>query len=121
MFDAEALSNILYDFGRSTPDVQASVIVDSDGLIMASQLPSSYEEDSVAAMSAALLRLGERTIEEIRGGNLEQILVKGDMAVIVLMSIGKEAVLCVMADKNVKLGLLFMSMKKSIEQLKKIM
>jgi len=41
-------------------DIQASAIVSVDGLIIASALPSGAGEDRVAAMSAAMLSLGER-------------------------------------------------------------
>ena len=121
MFNPEELNNKLYDFNRSTPNIIASVIVDSDGLILASQIPSTYDEDTVGGMSAALLSLAERTLEEFQGGNIEQVLVRGERLVTVLMSINKQAVLGVSADAKVKLGLLFLSMKKSIEELRKVM
>ena len=50
----------LRNMQSSSPSIEASAIVSVDGLTIASALPSSVEEDRVAAMSAAILSLGER-------------------------------------------------------------
>jgi hypothetical protein len=55
----------LRDMQASTPDVEASAVVSVDGLIIASSLPASVEEDRVSAMSAAMLSLGERIAGEL--------------------------------------------------------
>ena len=47
----------LRDLQASSPDIEASAVVSVDGLIIASALPQSVEEDRVSAMSAAMLSL----------------------------------------------------------------
>ncbi|UCH79525.1 MAG: roadblock/LC7 domain-containing protein, partial [Candidatus Coatesbacteria bacterium] len=47
----EALKSILKDLGASTPDVEGSLVVSADGLVMASGLPGDVDEDRVAAMA----------------------------------------------------------------------
>ena len=56
----DRLSGALHELQSSVADIQASAIVSVDGLIIASALPSGAGEDRVAAMSAAMLSLGER-------------------------------------------------------------
>ncbi len=111
----------LRDLAASSPDVEASAVVSVDGLTMASALPAQVEEDRVAAMSAAMLSLGERIANELGRGNLDQVYIKGENGFVVLMSVGKEAVLTVLARKQAKLGLLFLDMRRATEDLAELL
>ena len=101
----------------SSPDIQASAVVSIDGLIIASALPGSVEEDRVSAMSAAMLSLGERISIELRRGDLDQVYIRGDNGYVMLTSVGQDAVLTVMASVNAKLGLIFLDIKRTADAL----
>ncbi len=105
----------LRDMQASSPTIEASAVVSVDGLTIASALPSNVEEDRVAAMSAAMLSLGERIATELGRGALEQVYIKGANGYVILMSIGNEAVLTAMARENAKLGLLLLDMHRTVE------
>ncbi|MGD8553776.1 MAG: roadblock/LC7 domain-containing protein [Anaerolineales bacterium] len=107
----------LRDLQASSPDVEASAVVSVDGLTMASALPEEVEEDRVAAMSAAMLSLGERIAGELGRGNLDQVYIHGKGGFVILMAIGSEAVLTVLARPQAKLGLLFLDMRRATEDL----
>ena len=113
----ELLKELLKEFKSSSADVQASAVVSTDGLIIASELPQDVEEDRVAAMSAAMLSLGERTSKELMKGSLEQVFVKGQDGYILLMGAGEDAVLTALAKKNAKLGLVFLDMKRAADKI----
>lgn len=116
----EQMIACLKDLQVNTPDIEASAVVSVDGLIMASSLPAGVEEDRVSAMSAAMLSLGERIASELGRGMLEQVFIKGENGYVVLMSVGEEAVLTVLAREQAKLGLLFLDMRRAAEELSKI-
>jgi predicted regulator of Ras-like GTPase activity (Roadblock/LC7/MglB family) len=116
----EQLVNCLKDLQVSTPDIESAAVVSVDGLIMASSLPTGVEEDRVAAMSAAMLSLGERIATELGRGMLDQVYIRGGNGYVVLMSIGEEAVLTVLARQQAKLGLLFLDMKRTTQELSRI-
>jgi hypothetical protein len=101
----------------SATDIEASAVVSVDGLIIASALPAGVEEDRVSAMSAAMLSLGERIAGELGRGSLNQVYIRGDQGYVLLMSVGEEAVLTVMARKEAKLGLVFLDMRRTVEDL----
>ena len=101
----------------SSPDIQASAVVSVDGLIIASALPSSVEEDRVSAMSAAMLSLGERISMELNRGELDQVYIRGDEGYVMLTSVGNDAVLTVMASAEAKLGLIFLDINRTAEKL----
>src|SRR2546423_10039613 len=107
----------LRDLQISTPDVEASAIVSVDGLIIASSLPAGVEEDRVSAMSAAMLSLGERIASELGRGSVDQVYIKGDDGYVILMSVGDEAVLTTLVREGAKLGLIFLDMRRTADDL----
>ncbi len=104
----------------SSPDIEASAVVSVDGLTIASALPHGVEEDRVSAMSAAMLSLGERIAGELGRGTLEQIYIKGDQGSVMLMAVGNDAVLTVMAREQAKLGLILLDIRRAAEDLSKL-
>ncbi len=116
----DQLAERLRDLQVSSPDVEAAAVVSVDGLSMASSLPGNIEEDRVSAMSAAMLSLGERISNELGRGSLEQVYVKGEHGFVILMSIGEDAVLTVLAREQAKLGLIFLDMSRAVKELEKL-
>ena len=110
----------LRDMQASSPDIEASAVVSVDGLTIASALPQGVEEDRVAAMSAAMLSLGERIATELGRGSLEQVYIKGSNGYVMLMSVGEDAVLTALARENAKLGLILLDMRRAVEALSKL-
>lgn len=116
----EALKSILKDLEASTPDVEGSVVVSADGLVMASELPADVDEDRVAAMAAALLALGERSSRELERGELEDVFVKGENGYVVLMGAGRDAVLGALCRKDAKLGIIFLDMRRAAKEVSEL-
>jgi predicted regulator of Ras-like GTPase activity (Roadblock/LC7/MglB family) len=116
----ELMVDRLRDLQASSPDVEASAVVSVDGLTMASALPSDVEEDRVSAMSAAMLSLGERIASELGRGILDQVYIRGESGFVILMSVGEDAVLTVLAREQAKLGLLFLDMRRATEDLSQL-
>ncbi|MFK8081194.1 MAG: roadblock/LC7 domain-containing protein [Granulosicoccus sp.] len=117
---AEVLNSILSDLNGSTTDIEASAVLSTDGLIMASMLPGSMDEDRVGAMSAAMLSLGERISTELVRGELDQVLIKGDMGYVLMTHAGHEAVVTVIAKPDTRLGLIFLDIRRAAEAIAKI-
>ena len=113
----ESMVERLQNLSASSPDVEASAIVSVDGLTMATALPQNVEEDRVAAMSAAMLSLGERIANELGRGQLDQVYIRGEGGYVILMAVGREAVLTVMARPETQLGLLFLEMRRTTKEL----
>ncbi len=111
----------LRNLQMGTPDIEASALVSVDGLAIASALPAGVEEDRVAAMSAAMLSLGERIASELGRGALDEVYVKGERGYVILTAVGEDAVLTVMARAGAKLGLVFLEMRRAAEELADIL
>lgn len=104
----QQLQQLLSSFVSSTAEVQGASLVSMDGLPLYSALPAGSDENRVAAMAAALLALGERTLRELARGTLEQVLVKGSAGYILVIRAGADAVLEVITSQEAKLGLVLL-------------
>jgi predicted regulator of Ras-like GTPase activity (Roadblock/LC7/MglB family) len=108
---AAALDTLL----QSCADLEGAAVVSSDGLPMASALPVQFEEDRLAAMSAALLSLGERATELLGRGKLCQMFVEGEAGFVYLMEAGPAAVLCAVSRQASKSGLVIYEMRQTAQ------
>jgi predicted regulator of Ras-like GTPase activity (Roadblock/LC7/MglB family) len=111
----DSINKIIRDF-ETVPGVEGAALVSPDGLMIASALPES-EQENVAAISAAITSLGEKAIMELDRGNLLEIYVKGDKGYTLITSVGDKAVFLVLAKVDAQLGLIFMDMKRMAEAL----
>ena len=116
----ELMVDRLRELQSATPEIEASAVVSVDGLIMASSLPPGVEEDRVSAMSAAMLSLGERIATELGRGMLDQIYVRGTGGYVILMSVGDEAVLTTLVREGARLGLIFLDMRRTADDLENL-
>lgn len=110
----------LRDMQAASADIMASAVVSVDGLTMASALPGDVEEDRVAAMSAAMLSLGERIASELGRGVLDEVYIRGAEGFVLLTAIGTDAVLTALARDEAKLGLILLEMRRAAEDLVKL-
>lgn len=107
------LDRALSDLLRQAPEVEAASVVSFDGLPMASALPVAMDENRVAAMSAALLSLGERAAEGLGRGELSQVYVEGESGTVFLISADDEAVLVAVGARGAKVGLLLYEIRRA--------
>ncbi len=121
MTKADLLAQALDDFLATSPEVEAAAVVSADGLPMASALPPHVQEDRLAAMSAALLTLGERAAQNLGKGDLAQVFVEGSQGHVILMSAGTSAVLVAVTSPEAKAGLILFEMRKASGQVQRVM
>ncbi|MHA2403575.1 MAG: roadblock/LC7 domain-containing protein, partial [Candidatus Kariarchaeaceae archaeon] len=97
------LSAILNEMELNVREVQAAAVVSVEGLPIASKLPEGWDDTIVAAMTAAMLSLGDKIANNLNKGTLEKIMIEGVHGVVVSMAAGPNAVLTVSAAKDAKL------------------
>lgn len=119
--DQQALIERIHILQRGVPEVEAAAVISLDGLIMASALPDGMSEDRISAMSAAMLSLGEQINREMGLGTLEQLYTRGSNGYVVLLAVGKEAVFTTLVQPEAKLGVLFLELRKTAEDLARLL
>ncbi len=110
---AARLDRALADLLSQAPELEAAAVVSYDGLAMASALPLGMDEDRVAAMSAALLSLGEKAAQGLGRGDLSQVYVEGESGTVFLVSCDEEAVLVAVAAAGAKAGLMLFEVRRA--------
>ena len=112
MSNLSSLQGILQNTVAASASIQGAAVVTLDGLPLASILPGSMDEEKTAAMSAAMLSLGERIGKELARGEIDRIFVQGSSGYGVLTSCTEDALLLTLASEDAKQGLLFMEIKQ---------
>ena len=110
---SDRLDRAIHALLSQTPEIEAAAVVSFDGLPMASALPQAMDEDRVAAMSAALLSLGERAAQGLGRGELSQVYIEGDAGTVFLVSADDEAVLVAVAAKGAKVGMMLYEVRRA--------
>jgi predicted regulator of Ras-like GTPase activity (Roadblock/LC7/MglB family) len=116
MSKVEAVTTLLKNLETGLEDIEASAVITVDGFMIASALPPELERDRVAALSAAMLLLGKKTARELEKGELSEVFVGGENGSVVLIASGENAVLIGVVRKDAKLGLVFLDMKRTAEE-----
>jgi hypothetical protein len=118
---AQRLDRAIANLLAQAPEVEAAAVVSFDGLPMASALPTTMDEDRVAAMSAALLSLGERAAEGLGRGALSQVYIEGETGTVFLVSADDEAVLVAVAAKNAKVGMMLYEVRRAADAVAEVL
>jgi len=121
MSKADRLARALDRLLAASPEVEAAAVVSADGLPMASALPSHVAEDRLAAMSAALLTLGDRASEGLGKGVLQQVFIEGSDGHVILMSAGRDAVLVAVIERGAKIGLVLFEVRRTAAEVAETM
>ena len=116
----DSLDDLLKKLLAAIPEVKAAAIVSAEGLPIASALPQGVDETRIAAMTAALLSLAERSVIEMEKGEFDQLYVKGSDGYLLVLQAGPNAVLTVSTTKDVRLGLIFLDCKRTCEKIAKL-
>jgi len=96
----EILNKILTNLNETNAGIEASALITMTGLPIYTTLSHDIDEDSVSALSAAVISLGRRSLEELLCGNLEQIVITGEKGYVLLTQAGNKTLLAM----QVRLG-----------------
>ena len=118
---SEKLDNLLMELRQSMDGVEGAAIVSTDGLLIAADLSPDMNEDNVTAMAAVMLALCERASKELNRGEFQQLLARTPNGYVAFSYIGKDAVLTLITDQSVKLGLLLIKLRQYSKQLEELL
>ena len=127
-YRSEALEEKLKTLHAVVDGVKATVIVNVDGLLVASypagdgenphQSPTSSPQ--VAAMAATLIGLAERTLKRLAQGELERLLMQGEDGVMVVYPAGR-ASLAVLVEKDASIAHVLFAARKAAAEIMEIL
>lgn len=115
---SEQIKEVLEDMHQNT-DILESYVTRKDGLILTSS-NQSVKNHKIAAMSASLLEIGRKTLEDIGNDDLKRLLITGDQIQIIIMGLSNVALVCSL-NSVANIGMAFLRMKKAINGIYYIM
>lgn len=127
-YRSEGLERTLKTLTQVVDGVKACVIVNIDGLLVAAYPPEDDENPhlnptsspQVAAMSATLIGLAERTLGRLAQGDLERLLMEGEEGTMVVYPAGR-ASLAVLVEKDARLAHVLFAAKKAAAEVAEIL
>ena len=111
----------LREMSRADPQIIASAIVRTDGLVLASVLPKNADEGIVGAMSAAVLNIGNRSVNELERGSLDKVIISASKGDIVICGVGEATLLSAITNPDSNLGLVLLEMRRASQKIQEIL
>ena len=127
-YRSELLERTLKTLHIAVEGVKASVIVANDGLLVAAYPPGNEENPhenptsspQVAAMSASLIGLAERTLGRLAQGDLQRLLMEGEEGVMVVYPAGRTSV-AVLVEKDARMSHVLFATRKAAAEVAQIL
>jgi predicted regulator of Ras-like GTPase activity (Roadblock/LC7/MglB family) len=124
----QRLENILKALYHAVAGIEATVIVNVDGLLVAAYPPGDDENPhenptsspQVAAMAATLIGLAERTLGRLAQGELERLMMEGEKGVMVVYPAGR-ASLAVLVEKTARLALILSAVRQASAEVAQVL
>ena len=124
----DRLERALKELNSAAEGIKAAVVVNNDGLLVSAYPPGDEDNPhqnptsspQVAAMSATLIGLAERTLGRLQQGELERLLMEGEDGVMVVYPAGR-ASLAVLCEKDARLAYILGATKKAASEVAQIL
>ncbi|MFJ8438922.1 roadblock/LC7 domain-containing protein [Kitasatospora griseola] len=100
--------------------VAESVVATADGLLVAADTATVHAE-SAAALSAAMLGLGQRTANEVGLGGLRDVVTRCNGGYTVVLAIGDRALLMILGDEGLDITALHRESPATIHRLAELL
>ncbi len=107
---------ILEELNKTT-GVIGSMIVGSDGIVIAADLRTGLQDETLGALAASIMATGKKSMERLGKNPLRQVTVEADGAKIFLMDVGI-GLLVVVSEPNVNIGLVRLEAKNAASKIK---
>lgn len=111
------LGFLLANLVERVPGVRESVVVSSDGLLIAmSPGVDRADADRLAAVAAGLLSIARGAGEPMRAGAVQEIIIEMERALLLVMGISDGSALAVIAERPCDVGLVAYEMATFVER-----
>lgn len=114
--------SLLDKLNSTSTDIRASVIMTKDGVALVSAPPTDHPnlgnsvEDRISALSASIIHLGHKFMDDFTGGGLDRVLIKGKGGYMLAVH-GQELVLAVLAKPDAQADTIFSQMEQVVNSL----
>jgi uncharacterized protein len=101
--------------------VEGVAVVSRDGLLIADALPKNIDSEIFSSMSATMHGAAETAISELKRGACKMTIAESDKSLVASLGVNPTFILVALAGKGVNLGLLRVEMKRTSDQIAKML
>jgi predicted regulator of Ras-like GTPase activity (Roadblock/LC7/MglB family) len=117
----ERINFYLHKFCNDNPEILGCAVIDIEGLVTASVLNHKVDKDLIGGMSSIMLGVGEKISSELMNSDLDQVYVRSPNGYVMLNAIGDQALFLVLATKQAKLGLVFLEIDRTVQEIEHVL
>ena len=101
--------------------IVGAAVVRRDGLLIVSNLPEKIDAEQVGAMTASTVGSGETASEALNIGEIEKVTVESEEGKLISVGAGEEAILTVLSEPDINMGLILVEMRDAVKKIKRVM
>lgn len=101
---------------NKTSGITGSMLVGQDGIVIAADLSSGYDSETVGALASNISSTVSKSLERMQQTSLQQIIVEGETGKFFISSTSV-GFLVVTTEESVNMGLIRLEMKNAATQL----
>lgn len=109
---------VLEDINR-TSGVTGSMVVGHDGIVIAADLDTRFQDETVGALAASITANVNKSLERLSDEDLSQITIEASNGKLFISS-NETGILVVTADSEVNIGLIRLEMKHAMARIKAV-
>lgn len=116
----ESLDELLGSL-NSIKGVKASAIASSDGLIISSRCPQTFQDNIFATMTAAMIKSAEGATTSLKEPPPERLILETKRSKMIVRRAGPKALLSVLIDAEANLGLILLEIDTTAEKVARLL
>lgn len=113
----EQLQLILTKLVGESSDITGAVIVDNDGLLLASALSANVDGNRIAAVTAGLISLAGRSAQQLGQGGVKQTLIQAENGNVVAIRASSRGSFVALTPTGINLGMTFMECQDAANEI----
>jgi hypothetical protein len=101
---------------NKTPGLRGSMVINRDGIVVASDFSVELDETTLGALSSSVLAAIETAVSRLKLGKLARFVVKGNEGQVAIVDAGG-ALLVVLFQRNVNFGLVNVEIQTAVKEI----
>jgi predicted regulator of Ras-like GTPase activity (Roadblock/LC7/MglB family) len=102
---------------NKTSGITGSMLVGNDGIIIAADLDTRFQDETVGALAASIVSTVQKSLEKLKTTALRQMTIEGEQGKLFLTDVGF-GILVVTTEPNVNIGLIRLEIKNTATKIK---
>lgn len=104
---------------NKTSGITGSMVVGNDGIVIAADLSTSFEGDTVGALAASITSNIQKSLERLQTSNLRQVTIEAENGKLFFTDSGR-GILVVTTERDINIGLIRLEIKNAVNKLKAV-